>query len=56
MRKSPAANSPENKHLRFVKERLKRTNFFAAEKIRRIDELADIIFTARRNYRAGKNT
>lgn len=35
----------------FVERRARTTNFRAAEKLQRIDELADMIFTARENYR-----
>lgn len=38
-------------HRRFIKERLASIDFRAEEKLRRIDELADIVFAARANYR-----
>ena len=37
-------------YLEFVEARLRATNFRAAEKLRRLDELAEIIFLAKHNY------
>lgn len=38
-------------YIKFVKERAKRTNYNAAEKLQRIDALGDMIFAARADYR-----
>ncbi len=41
----------ESEYLEFVKERLANSDYRAEEKLKRIEELGDIIFTARENYR-----
>lgn len=47
------ASTPSIKanYLNFVKERLAKTNYRAKEKLERIDQLAEIVQTARENYR-----
>ena len=42
-------------HLEFIRRRLKTTNFRAEEKLKRIDDLADIIFAARGKLKITKN-
>ena len=37
-------------YLKFVKERLAKTDYHAKEKLERIDQLAKIVRTARENY------
>ena len=37
-------------HLEFIKKRLKTTDFQAEAKLRQIDELSEIIYTARQDY------
>ena len=44
----------EKLHIEFIKSRLKSTNFHAREKLLRIEELADLIFTAKENYKKNK--
>jgi hypothetical protein len=41
----------ESEYLEFVKTRLENSNYRAEEKLKRIDELGDAIFIARKNYR-----
>lgn len=38
-------------YIEFLEERLKSSDYQAETKIRRIDELADLVFTARKNFR-----
>lgn len=41
----------DEKYLEFVKERARTQNYHAEEKLTSIDELAEMIFIARSNYR-----
>lgn len=38
-------------YIKFVRERCKNTNYRAEEKLRYIDELAEIIFKAKKSYK-----
>lgn len=53
---SPQSTQLDEAHLEFVKARAQRQNYRAEEKLRSIEELADIIFLARKNYRQSKNS
>lgn len=50
----PASDAATRRHLEFIKERLANTDFKAAEKLQRIEDLADIVFVARQNYRKNR--
>jgi hypothetical protein len=53
---STQSNHLNEAHLEFVKARAQRQNYRAEEKLRSIEELADVIFLARKNYRKSKNS
>ena len=44
----------DESYVKFVEERLKKTNYHAEEKLKNIDDLAEIIFTARDSYQKTK--
>jgi hypothetical protein len=45
----------DEKYLEFVKERARHQNYRAEEKLRNIDDLAEMIFIARQDYRKKKD-
>ena len=49
--KRKVQNEIDKSYVEFVRTRLKNTNFRAQEKLARIDELSDLIFKARSNYK-----
>lgn len=52
----PSLEDVEKEYLEYVKLRAKNTNFQAKEKLQAIDELAEIVFEARKNYRKVRNS
>ena len=49
-------NQLELEHLKFIKERLRTTDFRAEEKLKQLGELAEIIFAAKENYKKQKDS
>ena len=51
MAKEESFSITDEEYRKFIKERLANTDYNAANKLKRIDLLGDLIFTARENYR-----
>ncbi len=49
-----ANNIKDKEYLEFIAKRLKNTNFRAKEKLQKIDELAEIIYHAKADYKNKK--